>query len=140
MHHPYGSTRSVCPEIHSLSSSPALYAPREPALTGSINSLLPAPRLIGSSGWRTLPDAGGLVRSGCLFLQGSGVQLHPSHEGCGFPRWCRGKEPACQCKRCRRLRFNPWVWRTPWRRTWQSTPVFLLGESHGQRSLESYSP
>ena len=28
----------------------------------------------------------------------------------------------------------------PWRREWQPTPVFLLGESHGQRSLVGYSP
>ena len=28
----------------------------------------------------------------------------------------------------------------PWRRAWQSTLVFLPGESHGQRSLEGYSP
>ena len=28
----------------------------------------------------------------------------------------------------------------PWRRKWQSTPVFLPGESHGQRNLEGYSP
>ena len=28
----------------------------------------------------------------------------------------------------------------PWRRVWQSTPVFLLGESHGQRSLVGYHP
>ena len=27
-----------------------------------------------------------------------------------------------------------------WRRKWQPTPVFLPGESHGQRSLVSYSP
>ena len=27
-----------------------------------------------------------------------------------------------------------------WRREWQSTPVFLPGESHGQRSLAGYSP
>ena len=26
----------------------------------------------------------------------------------------------------------------PWRRKWQSTPVFLPGESHGQRSLVGY--
>ena len=26
------------------------------------------------------------------------------------------------------------------RRAWQSTPVFLPGESHGQRSLVGYSP
>ena len=28
----------------------------------------------------------------------------------------------------------------PRRRAWQSTPVFLPGESHGQRSLAGYSP
>ena len=27
-----------------------------------------------------------------------------------------------------------------WRRAWQPTPVFLPGESHGQRSLVDYSP
>ena len=27
-----------------------------------------------------------------------------------------------------------------WRREWQPTPVFLPGESHGQRSLVGYSP
>ena len=28
----------------------------------------------------------------------------------------------------------------PWRREWQSTPVFLPGKSHGQTSLVGYSP
>ena len=36
--------------------------------------------------------------------------------------------------------FDPWIGKFPWRREWQSTPVFLLGESHGQRSLEGYRP
>ena len=27
----------------------------------------------------------------------------------------------------------PRVWKIPWRRPWKSTPVFLPGESHGQR-------
>ena len=35
---------------------------------------------------------------------------------------------------------KPWVRKIPWRRTWQSTPVFLPGELHGQRSLVGYSP
>ena len=35
---------------------------------------------------------------------------------------------------------KPWVRKIPWRRTWQSTPVFLPGEFHGQRSLVGYSP
>ena len=40
----------------------------------------------------------------------------------------------------RRLGFDPWVRKIPWRRKWQPTPVFLPGESHGQRSLEGYRP
>ena len=44
------------------------------------------------------------------------------------------------CRRHRRWGFDPWVGRIPWRRKWQPTPVFLLGKSHGQRSLVGYSP
>ena len=33
-----------------------------------------------------------------------------------------------------------WVRKIPWRRTWEPTPVFLLGKSHVQRSLRGYSP
>ena len=51
-----------------------------------------------------------------------------------------GKEPTSQCRRCKRYGFDPWVGKIPWRRTWQPAPVFLPGESHGQRSLGSYSP
>ena len=40
----------------------------------------------------------------------------------------------------RRPGVNPWVGTIPWRREWQPTPVFLPGESHGQRSLAGYSP
>ena len=32
------------------------------------------------------------------------------------------------------------VGKMPWRRKWQPSPVFLPGESHGERSLEGYSP
>ena len=35
--------------------------------------------------------------------------------------------------------FDPWVWKIPWKRSWQPTPVFLPGESHGQRRLGGYS-
>ena len=54
----------------------------------------------------------------------------------GLPRWLSGKESTCQCRRCG---FDPWDGRVPWRRKWQSTPVFLPGKSHGQRSLADYS-
>ena len=39
----------------------------------------------------------------------------------------------------RRPGFNPWVGKFLWRREWQSTPVFLPGELHGQRSLAGYT-
>ena len=53
----------------------------------------------------------------------------------GFPGGASGKEPACQCRRCNRRAFDPWVRKIPWRKAWQLTPVFSPGESHGQRSL-----
>ena len=58
----------------------------------------------------------------------------------GFPGGASGKEPAFQCRRHRRLRFNTWVGKIPWRRAWQPTLVFLPEESHGQRSLVDYGP
>jgi len=39
----------------------------------------------------------------------------------------------------RRLEFNPWVRKIPWRREWQPIPDFLLGEFHGQRTLAGYN-
>ena len=58
----------------------------------------------------------------------------------GFPGGASGKEPTCQCRRHKRLRSDPWVGKIPWRGKRQPTPVFLPGESHGQRSLTGYSP
>ena len=58
----------------------------------------------------------------------------------GFPGGASGKEPTWQCRRCKRLGFHPWVRKIPWRRKRQPTPVFLPGESHGQRSMAGYSP
>ena len=39
-----------------------------------------------------------------------------------------------------RLSLNPWIEKILWRRKWQSTPVFLPGEFHGQGILVGYSP
>ena len=50
----------------------------------------------------------------------------------GFPRWLRGKQTTCQC---RRLRLDPWIEKIPWKREWQPTPIFLPEKFHGQRSL-----
>ena len=55
----------------------------------------------------------------------------------GIPWWLRQNRI---CLQCRRHRFDPWVGKYPWRRKWQPTPLFLPGESLGQRSLTGYSP
>ena len=34
--------------------------------------------------------------------------------------------------------FDPWVGKIPWRAAWKPSPVFLPGESHGQRSRAGY--
>ena len=58
----------------------------------------------------------------------------------GFAGGLSGEEPTCQCRRHRRLQFSLWVQKIPWKRAWQPTPVFLPGESQGQRSLVGYCP
>ena len=63
-----------------------------------------------------------------------------STQNARLPRWLSGKKSACLCRRHKRLQFDPWVGKIPWRRAWQPTPVFLPGESYGQRCLEAYSP
>ena len=40
-----------------------------------------------------------------------------------------------QCRSLRSCRFDPRVGKIPWRSAWQAIPVFLPGQSHGQRSL-----
>ena len=68
--------------------------------------------------------------------------LLQANEVLGLPSWHSGKESAgqCQCRRPGRLGVDPWVGKIPWRRRWQPTPVFLPGESQGQRSLAGHSP
>ena len=55
----------------------------------------------------------------------------------GFPGGSDGKESACNAGG---LSLIPIVGNIPWRREWLPTPVFLLGEFYGQKSLEGYSP
>ena len=57
----------------------------------------------------------------------------------GFSGGFSSTESACQCRGRKRGRFDPCVGKIPWKRTWQPTPVFLPGESHGQRSRAAYT-
>ena len=52
-----------------------------------------------------------------------------------FPGGSSGKESACQFRRHKRCRFNPWVRKIPWSRKWQPSPVPVPGKCRGQRSL-----
>ena len=52
----------------------------------------------------------------------------------GLPRGASGKESACQCRRHKRHRFDPWVGKIPWKMKWQPAPLFLPGKFHGQRA------
>ena len=69
-----------------------------------------------------------------LTIVGDAKERHSSviYTCLAFPAGVSGKKPTCQY---RRHRSDPWVEKIPWRRAWQPTPVFLQGESHGQRSL-----
>ena len=66
--------------------------------------------------------------------------LKPYQSLFGLPGGTSGKESTCQYRRRRRCEFDLWVRKIPWRWKWQPTPVFLPGESHGQKSLVAYSP
>ena len=55
----------------------------------------------------------------------------------GLPCNSDGQESACNAGD---LGSIPGIRKIPWRRAWQPTPVFLPGDSHGQRSLEGTGP
>ena len=50
-----------------------------------------------------------------------------------LPRWCNLPVQDMQ-------ETQVWVGQIPWRRAQKPTPVFLPGESHGQRSPVGYIP
>ena len=57
----------------------------------------------------------------------------------GFPGGTSGKEAIYKYRRHKRRRFDPGVGKILLRRKWQPSPVFLPGESQGQKSLVGYS-
>ena len=81
---------------------------------------------------------GPVVKTSCSNAGSAG--LIPVWGVKSFPGGTSGKEPICHCRRYKRHRFDPWVWKIPWRREWLPILVFLPGESHGQRSLAGYGP
>ena len=58
-----------------------------------------------------------------------------TYMGDGLPWWLSGKESASSAGVTGDADSIPGVRKTPWRSTWQPTPVFLPGESQGRGSL-----
>ena len=50
------------------------------------------------------------------------------------------KNPPANVGDIKRLWFDPWFWKIPSRKATLPIPVFLSGESPGQRNLMGYSP
>ena len=74
-----------------------------------------------------------------FFLLGSFLPLHSAHRYV----YCEGFYCSlCDGSWVSSSNFNLFaeLQATYWRRTWQPTPVFLPGTSHGQRSLAGYCP
>ena len=59
--------------------------------------------------------------------------------GKGFPGDASGKEPVCQCRRCRRCGFNPWVGRSR-EGHGNLLQYSCLENPNGQMSLVACSP
>ena len=55
----------------------------------------------------------------------------------GFSGSASDKESTFQCRSHKKLGFDPWVGKIPWRRVWQH---FCLENPYGQKSLAGYSP
>ena len=58
----------------------------------------------------------------------------------GFPGGTSGKEPACQYRRHKRCRFNPWVGKIPWRKAWRPFQYSCLENLYRQKSLAGCHP
>ena len=55
-------------------------------------------------------------------------------------QWLKGKGSACKVGDLREMRLRSPGQEGTWSRKWRPTPVFLPGESHGQRGPVGYSP
>ena len=74
---------------------------------------------------------------GCLSLWFYSCQL-PSEKLDSASSFLVAQRKESTCKQ--KVWVDPWVGEIPWRRKWQSSPIFLPGKFHGQGSLLGYSP
>ena len=134
--HPTLSEQTLCRAfLISVDNMPSSQVLRSSTLEPSLTLALPSQHVQSLSLLRSSTDSA-LVWANTTAQYMGVVCVFPVP--LGFPGGAT-EEPACQCSRCKRHGFDPWVRKIPWRRAWQSTPVFLSGESHGQRSFP-YTP
>ena len=69
------------------------------------------------------------------FIKDYKIHLVHGHQALGFPEGSAVKNPPVSVGDMGSI---PGLGRSPWRRKWQLTPVFLLGKSHGQGTLAGY--
>ena len=134
----------------SLQSCPTLCDPRDGSPPGStVPGILQARTGVGCHFLLQCMKVKGKSLSRVRLFATPWTSAHQAPLSMGFSRqeyWSEvpsgtsGKENPCQCRRLKRHRFDPWIRNIRWRRAWQTTPIFLPGESHGQRSLVGCSP
>ena len=75
--------------------------------------------------------------------KGKGEKERYTHLKAEFERIARRDKKGFLKEECKEIEENNRMGKTSdlfWRRQWQSTPVLLPGNSHGQRSLVSCNP
>ena len=82
---------------------------------------------------RALPNPG--IKPGSSALQADSLLSEPSTHI--YLRGNRGTKAASVVAQGWRRRFYHWVWKIPWRRKWQPTPVFFPWKFQGQGRLQS---
>ena len=81
-----------------------------------------------------LTDHTAICENSCLYILAGALFFYYSDGG--FPGSSVGKESACSAGDPGLI---PGSGKIPWRRKWQTTPVFLLRKSHGQRILMGFA-
>ena len=125
-------------------------SPKPQTRMATVRSDLPPRQRDGANFWppEGCPIEAQLKIAASAFRTIAPAQVPPSDEWAitpclslnwGFPGGTSGRESTCQCRRLKRLKFNPWVGKIPKRRAWQPAAVFLPGKSQGERSLAGYS-
>ena len=88
----------------------------------------------------SLEEAGGQWGRQWVIMSGMHIYLFTYvYTYTGFPGGARGKEPACQCRRHKRCKFDPWFRKISWRKARHLLQYSCL-ENPMDRGACGYSP